>query len=105
MMNNIDELILAGALEVYGVDLETGEFMYSFTEKLAEVAPEIYENVQNRVARSMKSLWEKGFVSMNLGQEDPDVFVTDKAFDSEETALLSAEDLSVLKSVIAKRED
>lgn len=105
MMNNIDELILSGALEVYGVDSETGEFMYSFTEKLEQVAPQVYATVQNKVAQSVRSLCDKGFLYMDPTLEDPEVTVTYKSSDPEEILSLSKEETSVLKSILANLKD
>ena len=40
--NIIDNLILQGALQPAGIDLETGEMLYNFTETLKEINPELH---------------------------------------------------------------
>ena len=89
----IDQLILTGALQVAGVDSETGEFLYQFTPKLKEVSPQLYEEHINHVNGELMRLWEKGFLNINFIEENPKVTLTDKAFDKEELAKLSKEDI------------
>ena len=40
----IEKLILDGALEVAGVDSEDGSLLYSFTPKIQQVMPELYND-------------------------------------------------------------
>jgi len=100
MINNIDELILAGALEVYGVDPQTGEFLYSFTEKLKEVSPKTYAMVTNKVSNTVSLLWEKGFLNMDMSQENPEITLKSKAFDKAEVKGLSIAEINVLEAII-----
>lgn len=39
----VEHLIFMGALEMDGVDSETGEMIYSITDKLQHVSPEMYD--------------------------------------------------------------
>ena len=44
---NFEDLLLAGAIEVHGVDEKTGEFLYTFTNKMKDILPELYkEHIQ-----------------------------------------------------------
>ena len=88
----IDKLILSGALQVAGVDSETGDFLYQFTPKLKEVMPELYDEHMNHVNGELMRLWEKGFLNINFMEENPIVTLTDKALDQEELNKLSKED-------------
>ena len=88
----IDKLMLAGALEVAGVDSNTGEFLYVFTPKLKEVMPELYNQHLNHVNSEIMRLWEKGFVNVDLMSENPIVTLTEKSFDESALSLLSKED-------------
>ena len=88
----IDKLMLAGALEVAGVDSNTGEFLYVFTPKLKEVMPELYNQHLNHVNSEIMRLWEKGFVNVDLMSENPIVTLTEKSFDENALSLLSKED-------------
>ena len=46
--NLIDDLILTGALEIAGIDSNTGEFLYSVTPKHKDIMPELYqEHIDN----------------------------------------------------------
>ena len=39
----IEHLVLMGAIEMDGIDSETGEMIYSITDKLEEVSPRMYQ--------------------------------------------------------------
>ena len=88
----IDQLILSGALQAAGVDSETGDFLYQFTSKLKEVAPELYDEHVNHVNGELMRLWEKGFLDINVADDNPIVRLTPKALDENELSTLSKED-------------
>ena len=88
----IEELILKGALEVVGFDSDNKELLYSITEKMKEVMPEIYEDHMNFVNKGMLDLWEKGFININMFEEDPTVTLTEKASDKRELSKLTKEE-------------
>lgn len=88
----IDRLILSGALQVAGIDSETGDFLYQFTDKLKHVSPELYDEHINHVNGELMKLWEKGLLNINLSDENPIVTLTEKAMDDNELAKLSKED-------------
>lgn len=89
----IEELILNGALEVVGFDSENKELLYSITEKMKDVMPEIYDDHMNLVNRGMMDLWEKGFIDIDFLKEDPLVTLTDKALNKRELAKLTKEEI------------
>lgn len=76
----IDTLILEGALVISGVD-NNGEIVYQFTDKLKELAPELYDSFMAMIQQSVMDLWEKGFLNMDVTQENPLVSPTEKALD------------------------
>jgi len=85
----IEKLILEGALEIGGIDVENGEILYNFTNKLKDVMPELYNEHLNFVNAEIMYLWERGFVSIeNFVEENPRVRVTDKALNAEEISKL-----------------
>lgn len=88
----IDELILSGALQVAGLDSETGEFLYQFTQKLKDVSPALYDEHVNHVNGELMRLWEKGLLDINMADENPIVKLTEKAFDDKELSELPKED-------------
>jgi hypothetical protein len=87
----IDYLILNKALEVVGVDSNTGELLYGFTPKIKEVMPELYKEHMNHVNTEIMTMWEKGFVDVDLLSDEPIVTLTDKAFDQAEISKLSSD--------------
>lgn len=74
-----ETLILEGALVIKGVDSESGEIVYSFTDKLKKLAPELYEGYLQMIHNSIMSLWEKGLVDMDVTLSNPLVKPTEKA--------------------------
>lgn len=88
----IDKLILSGAVEVAGVDSETGDFLYQFTNKLKDVSPELYHEHVNHVNGELMRLWEKGLIAMDVASDNPIVTLTPLAFDEEILSTLSKED-------------
>jgi hypothetical protein len=91
---------LSGALEVAGIDIETGEPMYNFTDKLVEVSPELHNEVSTYFSRETMSLWSEGFLNMDVTEKNPMVTLTEKALDDEELSKLSKESQTTLKEII-----
>jgi|LakMenEpi03Aug12_release.lakeMendotaPanAssembly.Ray.scaffolds.fasta_scaffold00121_123 hypothetical protein len=88
----MDQLILSGALEPAGIDMETGELLYNFTPKLKEVSPMLYQEHVAHVNGELMRLWENGFLNINMTENNPIVRLTSKAFDEVEISKLSKED-------------
>jgi hypothetical protein len=87
---SIEELILNGVVEVSGIDSETGEFLYSFTNRLYEVMPAFFSDRLDFVKAEMAFFLELGFVEVDdPDAENPIVFLTDKSFDEDEIGNLS----------------
>jgi len=95
----IDKLLLENALEVVGIDDSNGEFLYAFTEKIAEVMPELYEDHLNFVNSEIMVLWEKGYLDINFLEENPAVRLTEKALDKEEVNKLSKQEIWSLEEI------
>jgi len=87
----IDYLVLNGALEPAGIS-DKGEPLYNFTPKLQHVLPELYEEHMRHVNAELMGLWEKGFIVMDLFDDNPTVRLAHKAFDKAEISKLSEAD-------------
>lgn len=96
----IEDLILQGALEVAGIDLETGEALYNFTSKLKDVSPHLHDEFSTYFSKETMALWENGFISMDITQSNPIVMLTPKAFDSNEIVKLNKDHQYTLKEII-----
>ena len=104
--NAIDYLILNKALEVVGVDSQTGELLYAFTPKIKEVMPELYHQHMNHTNAEIMKLWEKGFIDIDFLQDEPIATLTNKAFDEQAISTLSKEmqwGLEEIKRLLKKR--
>lgn len=96
----LDSLILEGALEPTAIDSDSGEILYSFTDKLKEVDPMMYKLIMSDFHTVVMSLWQRGFLMMDVENENPLVMVTEKAFDSQAVAELSSLEQSFIKEII-----
>jgi hypothetical protein len=96
----IEDLILQGALEVAGIDLDTGEPLYNFTNKLQSINPELHNEFSKYFSSETIALWEYGFLDMDITDINPVVRVTKKAFDPESVAKLNKGHQYTLKEII-----
>ena len=103
MSNKEDELIknliLQGALEVAGLDSETGEFLYAITSRMKEIMPDMYEDHLRTVNRDLLNLWEKGYVNIDLFLPDPVVTISEKGLDKNEISKLTKPEIWALEEV------
>jgi F0F1-type ATP synthase epsilon subunit len=96
----IEELILSGVVEVSSVDPDSGEFLYSFTNKLHEVMPDFFNRKLDFVKQEVDFFLETGFLEVNDPRaKNPIIFLTDKAFDEEEVSTLSKNKQKSLKEI------
>jgi hypothetical protein len=96
----LEMLILKGAIEVSGIDSETGEFLYGFTPKIVEIFPEIYDEHINYINGKVLSLWSQGFLDVRLDEnQEMVVKITEKAVTPEEVEKLSKDDKFSLEEI------
>lgn len=95
----IDDLILQGALEVAGIDSNTGEFLYSVTPKLKDIMPDLYKEHLDSVNRDIMALWERGFIDMDFYEDNPIINITPKASDDEEVKRLPKNLISAINEI------
>ena len=96
---NIDDLILSGAIEPSGVDPETGEMLYTFTDKLKRVSPMLYNLVNNEFTSHIMKLWELDIIKMNVTEENPIIKLSKNAFNQELIDSLDEEVAYTLKEI------
>jgi len=96
----IDTLILEGALVISGIDSDTGEIVYTFTDKLKEMAPDLYASFLEMIQQSVMSLWEKGFVNMNVTEQNPKVSLTEMALKQEGWGSLNDTEVQTMKALM-----
>ena len=56
----LEHLIMQGAIEMSGIDESGQEMLYSITDKLKEVSPEIYEQLKDQYEHHMFQLIDQG---------------------------------------------
>ena len=97
---SMEELILSGAVEVSGIDEESGEFLYSFTEKLQEVMPDLFANKVAFIQEQLMYFFEVGMVDIqNPLSPNPIFALTELAFDQDLIKNLSPEKQRSLEEI------
>ena len=96
----LESMILDGSVQFAGVDSDTGEILYGFSQKVAELHPEIYAKAQNFFHSMMYKLWEQGFISMNIAEANPLIRLNEKSFDQDAISKLDPELQNALHYVI-----
>jgi hypothetical protein len=95
-----EDLILSGALEFAGLDIDSGEMLYNFTEKLKDVNPALHDEFSTYLYSEVSELWANGFLDMYFTEENPRVTLTAKALDPEEVAKLDKTKQYTLKEIV-----
>lgn len=95
----IEDLILSGAVEVAGIDPETGEMLYNFTDKLKDVSPILHREVNNMFSAHMSRLWELDMIDMDITADNPIVRLTKKAFSPEHLSKLDEDERHTLREI------
>ncbi len=102
-----NELVLHGGLKFSGVDPITGQNLYIKTEKLKELNPELDREISNFFSETMMSLWQKGFIDMDITEEQPMVSIAEKSFNDKEIKSLNQHErlalLSAMKIISDKK--
>lgn len=97
---SIEDLILAGAVEVSAIDAKTGEFLYQFTDKLKDIMPDLYKAHIKNIHDEIMYFFELGFVDIdNFESVNPIIKLTDKAFILSEIEKLSPEAQQSLQEI------
>ena len=97
-----EQLILKGAVEPSGMDSETGEMLFSFSQNLKEISPDLAKRVEDRFASTTMTLWSKGFIELKYdgNSEDPFIFLTERCNDDFAISVLPEFEGLVLKNII-----
>jgi hypothetical protein len=98
--DRIEDLILSGALEVAGIDVETGEILYNFTDKLKDINPDLFKDMSDYISTETMALWADGFLDIDVTEKNPMVRLTEKAFDESEVSKLTKDKQYTLKEII-----
>jgi len=96
----IQRLIDSGGLEFAGVDTETGEPLYRPTSILKNIDPALSKEMSLYFLATTMKLWEKGFVNMDVTNEDPLVTLSEKAFEIESINSLGKDERVVIEEII-----
>lgn len=98
--DDIDKLILNGGLEFAGKDSETGEVLYRPTDRLKDIDARLSEDLSLYFSEITLSLWQKGFLDMDITERDPLVKLAEKSFDSNSIKSLEKDERLVIEQII-----
>lgn len=56
----VEHLILQGGIEIADIDFDTGETFYKINDKLQEIAPEIYKQLEDQFEHHLFVMRKKG---------------------------------------------
>ncbi len=99
-LDNLEQMILDGIIEVSGIDSHTGEMLYQFTDYAKETFPELQQEADEYFMQLVMFFWEQGFINMDLSEESPTVTITNKALNEQEVSKLSPELKSALQVIL-----
>jgi hypothetical protein len=98
---SIERLILAGAVEPAGIDEETGEFLYNFTDIAQDVIPQMYKEYLEFLHHEIMYFWELGFFAIDdFAKANPTVSVTQKVLDEDAIASLPPKKQKTLYEIL-----
>jgi hypothetical protein len=98
---SLEELILMGVVEASGIDAETGDMLYAFSESMLNEYPEINKRWQEAFHKELMFYWENGLIDMNVTSANPTIRITPKGVSEEGLSCLS---INQKKMFIAFRE-
>lgn len=101
----MEKLILSGAMEVAGISQETGEFLYNFTPKLQELYPSLFDALIQSMYETLMSLWERGFVDIELQDDETLVYLTEKSQDPVALRELSEHEVLIMENIVRAFEE
>jgi hypothetical protein len=97
---SLDNLILDGGVEVIGIDPDSGEFLYSFTEKLKEIDPTLYDTLYEFFYAGVMKLWELKLIDIDFTVDNPLVVIDKDRFSEEVLDSLDRRERLVVDSIL-----
>jgi hypothetical protein len=95
----INNLILEGALQPAGIDSETGEILYTFSDKIKTLMPDLYKEHVTSINKEIMYFWENGYLDIDLLSDNPNITLTDKAINSKDFLKLDREKQRSLQEI------
>lgn len=96
----VDDLVLNGGLEFVGTDSETGEALYKPTDRLKDIDQRLSEELSLYFSEVTLKLWEKGFIDMDITEEDPVVKLGLKSFDISSIKSLPKDERVIIEEIV-----
>jgi hypothetical protein len=96
----LETLILQGYVELAGIDSDTGEVLYSFTDLAKREMPDLEKQFEKEFHKNIMFFWETGALDMNVYEENPVIRINPLAFEQSFIDSLSNEQKMALKIII-----
>jgi hypothetical protein len=96
----LEHLILQGYVEVAGIDPDTGDMLYSFTDLAKTQMPHLERQFEEEFHKNIMFFWEAGALDMNVYEENPKIRLNPLALSDEFMSSLSTERKQALKIIL-----
>lgn len=96
----LENLILQGYVEAAGIDSDTGEIMYSFTDLAKSEMPDLEKQFEEEFHKNIMFFWQAGALDMNVYEENPVIRLNPMALSDDFKNSLSAERKQALRIII-----
>ena len=96
----LEKLILQGYVEPAGLDAETGEMLYSFTDLARQEMPYLEKQFEEEFHRNIMFFWQAGALDMNVYEQNPIIRINPLALQQSFIDSLTTEQKIALKIII-----
>jgi hypothetical protein len=96
----LEHLILQGYVEAAGIDSETGDILYSFTDLAKSEMPDLERQFEEEFHRNIMFFWQAGALDMNVYEENPTIRLNPMALSEEFKNSLSPERKQALRIIL-----
>jgi hypothetical protein len=96
----LEHLILQGYVEPAGIDSETGDILYSFTELAKTEMPDLERQFEEEFHKNIMFFWQSGILDMNVYEENPTIRLNGTAITQDFIDSLSFERKQALKTIM-----
>ena len=96
----LEKLILQGYVEAAGIDSNTGEMVYSFTDLAKTEMPDLEKQFEEEFHKNLMFFWQAGILDMNVYEENPIIRLNGTAITQDFLDSLSFERKQALKTIM-----
>ena len=96
----LEHLILQGYVEAAGIDSDTGDMVYSFTDLAKTEMPQLEKQFEEEFHKNLMFFWQAGILDMNVYEENPIIKLNGAAITQDFMDSLSFERKQALRTIM-----